>query len=388
MNGGGTQQRRMAGVGATVVAASLAASGCGSVVDALAGSDTGPEVAKVVVLVPDGGPRRAAADDVHAAVTTALADIDAGDWDVVVERVDDGTDGSDPLESAGEVAAEVAEDRDVIAVIGGLTPEAVRAAQRPLDERSIAFLSPADDDSANTRGPDPSAPQRPYGSYFRTAVPDADPLAAAAEYAVNGAGASTVVAVHDGQPRNAARLARYVTSLGAEAQLTTAGDVASAVSEVDAGDGPVAFYLIGETSAADVADAAERSGLAPIVIGGERFASGGPPEPAADSTFVAVVPGTLQMPAGPAVPGLAEAGPVAAPAYDAGRAVAQMFERCLPSVRGSARDARHGCLSELDTVSVTGATGHVTFDPFGDRPGAWPTLLVRTDNGWVDIAGK
>lgn len=388
MYGGGTRRLRASAGVVAALAVSLTVSACGSVVDVLAGRDTGPEVAKVVVLVPDGGSRQGTGEDVLAAVTAALADVDAGNWDVVVEQVGDGTDGAEPLDSAGDAASEVAEDRDVVAVIGGLSPEAVRAAQRPLDERSIAFLSPADDDWANTRGPDPSKPLRPYGSYFRTAVPDGDLLAVAAEYAVNGAGATTVVAVHDGQPREAARLAQHATSLGAEAQLVREADVAAATFEVDAGDGPVAFYLVGETSATDVADTAERSGLAPFVIGGERLASANPPATAGASTFVAVVQGTLQAPADLAVPGLADPGPVAATAYDAGRAVAQMLERCLPSVRGSARDARHGCLSELDTVSITGATGHVTFDPFGDRPGAWPAILVGTDGGWVDVAGS
>lgn len=371
---------------AIVLAASLAASGCGSVVDALAGRDTGPEVAKVVVLVPDDGPHEQAGDQTLAAVTTALDDVDADGWDVVVERVADGTDGAEPLESAGEVAAEVADDGDVIAVIGGLTPEAVRAAQRPLDEREIPFLSPADDDWANTRGPDPSAPMRPYPSYFRTAVPDTDPLAAAADYAVNGAGAATVVVVHDGQPRRASRLAKEVTALGADARLTWAADVAETISELDAEDGPVAFYILGDTSASGIARAAEQAGLTPTVMGGERLASGTPPTSDGGSTFVAVVPGTLDVSADPAVPGLADAGKLGAAAYDAGRAVVQMLERCLPPVRGSAREARHGCLSELGTVSVPGSTGHVTFGPYGDRPGTWPTVLISTDGGWAEVA--
>lgn len=374
----------MAGI--VALAASLTASGCGSVADALAGRDSGPEVARVVVLVPDDGPRQADGEDVVAAVTTALADVEVGDWDVVVERVGDGTDGADPPDSAGEVAAEVADDRDVIAVVGGLTPEAVRAAQRPLDERSIAFLSPADDDRANTRGPDPSAPQRPYTSYFRTAVPDGDPLAAAAAYAVNGKGATTVVVVHSGQLGEAARLAGHVSSLGAEARLTREADLADTISEIDEDEGQVAFYLVGDTNAAGVVDAAERAGHPAIVIGGERLTEGAPPAFGGGATVAAVVPGSQQTPADRAVPGMDDAGALGAAASDAGRAVAQMLERCLPPVRGSARDARHGCLGELDTVSVTGATGHVSFDPYGDRPGTWPVVLVGTDGGWVDVA--
>ncbi|HEX6198250.1 MAG TPA: hypothetical protein VFZ37_20230 [Jiangellaceae bacterium] len=384
---GGQARRSRATAGIAAITLAAASAGCGSVADALAGRDGGAQVAKVVVLVPDEGPHQAAGEDVYAAVSTALADVDIGDWDVVVEPVDDGTDDAEPLEAAGAVAAEVADEGDVIAVVGGLTPEAVRAAQRPLDERSIAFLSPADDERANTRGPDPSEPLRPYTSYFRTAIPDSDPLAEAAAYAVNGKGATTVVIVHGGQLGEAARLARHVASLGADAQLAGADDLAATVAEIETNDGPVAYYLLGDTRVADVVDVAKRAGHQAIVMGGERLAAGDPP--AADgATFVSVVPASLQVPAETAVPGLADAGALAAPAYDAGRAVAQMLERCLPSVNGSARDARHGCLSELDTVSVTGALGHVTFDSYGDRPGTWPEVLVGTGDGWVDISER
>lgn len=389
MHGGGAKRRVVvARAVGFALAASLTASGCGSVVDALTGRDTGPEMAKVVVLVPDSGPHREAGDDVFAAVDAALSDVDAGDWDVAVERVADGTGDAEPLESAGEVAGGVADDRDVIAVIGGLTPDAVRAAQRPLNERKIAFLSPADHDRSNTRGPDPSAPQRPYDSYFRTAVPEGDPLTAAADYAVNGAGAATVVVVHDGRPRKAAEVAKYVTSLDADAALARAADVAETAGEVDAQGGTVAFLLVGDANAAGIAQAAEQAGLAPTVIGGERLAAATPPASEGGSTFVAVVPGNPEAPADAPVPEPDDAGRVVAPAHDAGRVVAQMLERCLPSVRGSARDARHGCLSELDTVSVTGATGNVTFDRYGDRPGTWPVVLIGTASGWAEVTAS
>jgi ABC-type branched-subunit amino acid transport system substrate-binding protein len=349
--------------------------------DVLTGRDAGPEVATVVVLVPDS----ALGDSVLAAVNLALTDIDVGDWDVVVERVADGTGDGEDLATAGDVADEIASDRDVIAVIGGLTPEVIRAAQRPLDERSIPFVSPADDDPANTRGADPAAPQRPYGSYFRTAIPDGDPLEAAAAYAVSGLGAATVVAVHDGNPSQAAELARYATALGADARLSPVAELGVTMSGIES-DELVALYLVGDGMISDVSSVTARSELQSVVIGGEQLASTAPA--GAAGAFVAFVPATLKQPPNPSVPGLAGAAPDAAAAFDAGRAVAQMLERCLPPASGSARDARHGCLSEMDTVSVAGATGHVSFDQYGDRPGSWPTILLQTDDGWVDVAAR
>jgi len=366
------------GAGWLAAVSLVAAAGCSAMADVLTGRDVGAGVAKVVVLVPEDD--SASADSVLAAVNLALADLDAGDWKVAVERVPDGT--GDDLVAAGDVADEIASDRDVIAVIGGLTPEVIRATQRPLDERSIVFVSPADDDPANTRGADPTVPQRPYDSYFRTAIPDGDPLAAAATYAVSGLGAATVISVHDGSPSKAVELARHVSALGAQARVSALTRLEETMSGIEA-DGLVAFYLVGDDLAGEVSKVAARSDLPSVVIGGEQLTTAGAPADAS-STFMAIIPSTLKQPPNPSVPGLAGTGPVAAAAFDAGRAVAQMLERCLPAVSGSARDARHGCLSEMSTVSIAGAMGHVSFDQYGDRPGSWPSVLLQTDDGWVD----
>lgn len=342
------------------------------------GATAGPRVARVAVLVPDGGRLEAAADGVVAAVRLALDDVALRGWTVEVERVPDGSsanssDGSSDGAIA-EAARRLAGAPDVIAVVGGLSPSVVRAAQPVLDEAGIPFVSPADGAPEHTRGADPTSPRRPYESYFRAAVPETDPQEAAAEYAVVGLGAGRVAVVTDGVPGTTVAFERRVRRLGGEVLVDADG------SE----DAPVRYVAAGPKVAAEAAERDPDS----VVIGGsalltdEFLAAAGP----AAAGTVAVAPASLEPSAGRAVPGLDAPGEFGAAAYDAGTALAGMLERCLPSVRsGSAREARVGCLAELARAGFDGVTGEFSFNRYGDRPGAFPQVFVVEDSAWTEV---
>ncbi|HEX6327778.1 MAG TPA: ABC transporter substrate-binding protein [Jiangellaceae bacterium] len=378
---------RLGGVTAAV-ACVVALPSCGGLGDLIgAGDQAGePRVATVVVLVPDSGEYAADGAGVAAAVQTALADAAPSGWEVEVERVADGAARS----AAGEVAAEIADDDDVIAVIGGLSAEVVRAVQPILDRNGIPFISPADASPEHTRGPDPSAPLRPYETYFRTAVVGEEPEGLAARYAADGLGVDAMVVVQHERVAEARRVAERARSLGVQVAAAEPGDIASGLSiarESDAG----AVYVAGTAEfAAAVTTEVVRSGLDAWVIGGADLhdddflnAAG-----ATASRSVAIVPSTLDTTINRAVPGLADAGRFGAAAYDAGSAVAAALDQCLPPVReGRAGAARTGCVAEFGAVSLKGVTGELTFDRFGDRPGAWPSAYVVVDGEWQEVAG-
>lgn len=358
---------------AGVVAGLVLLTGCAGL-EGLAGDDgdgAGPRVARVAVLVPDSGRLATAADGVTAAVRLALADVPVRGWTVDVERIADGS--ADGTTAA--VAGRLADDPTVIGVVGGLSSPAVRAAQPVLDEAGIPFISPADGAPEHTRGADPTMPRRPYESYFRAAVPDSDPQAAAAEYAVLGLGAASIAVVADGAPEQAAAFERHARRLGAEIVRDGDGRRTGA---------PVRYVAAGPNVAAEAAAQDPES----VVIGGsalltdEFLAAAGR---VAEGT-VAVAPASLEHSAARAVPGLDEPGEFGAAAYDAGTALAGMLERCLPSVRtGPAEEARVGCLAELARAVFDGVTGEFSFNRYGDRPGAFPQVFVVEDGAWTEV---
>lgn len=387
------------------------AAGCSAVEGVLPGSDATAEVsvARVVVLVPEEGRLAAEGSVVAAAVELALGEASVPGWTVSVDQVDDGGDAAGATAAAEEIAADI----DVIAVVGGLSEPVVRGAQPVLDAARIPFVSPADTVPEHTRGAVPSAPQRPYESYFRTTVLAGDEPRVAAEYSATALGAGTV-GVLDWSGTDVVEFAAAAERLGIEAvRLAPAGDDRdgddatgeggevepdAAGAEIAAAArraGVEAIYVGNGTEAAgQVARALAAADLDTVVVGGpgllgdEFLTAAGP----AAEGAVAVVPpdvgpDTEGMLAGLAAElesvGVDDLGAVGPAAHDAGSAVGKALEHCLPPVRAdTARAARRGCVAELGGVAFDGVTGPVSFDPFGDRAGGTPRVFVVRDGAW------
>jgi ABC-type branched-subunit amino acid transport system substrate-binding protein len=355
-----------------VIVACLATAGCSVLV-----KDEEPRVAKVVALFPDSRQHAAASAGAREAIDLAMADLEIGGWDIVVEHVDEADD-------VASIVSEIASDRDVIAVVGGMTTSSVRGAQARLDRATIPFISPADVELAHTRGGDLLAPQRPYESYFRTAVPDADPLDLAAEYAVSGLNAEQVVIISDDRPDQASAVARQVRQLGASAVIGAPDGIADLVDEAVGSEEVTAFYAAGGADlVGEIVDAVTSAGLDAEVIGGAELTGS---DLGAIAVHVAAVePAVLSPTRDVPVPGATAPSAHGAAAHDAATAVRRTLERCLPPASGDARSARAGCLSELGVIAFEGITGHVAFDQFGDRPGARPYVVVSDAQGWLPV---
>jgi branched-chain amino acid transport system substrate-binding protein len=379
----------------------LGLAGCGMVGDALGGEqETGPRGAKIVVLVPADGNQVAAGQGVRGAVQLAVSEaaLAIPGWSVEVVGVDEPRDDTE----AARVAEDLADDDEVVAVVGGLAAPALRAVQPVLDRASIVFVSPADVAPEHSRGADPAVPLRPYDTYFRTAVPGGDPVAAAAEYAVRGLNAARVAVIDGGAGDEAARFGTEVARLGGEVVASAvtgpdrAGIDAAIAGAVERGAGAV--YVAGDAAiAADAAKKLAGTGLDARLLGGvdlrseDFLAAAGT---AADGA-VAVVAGTVEPSAAAGVESLTARlaaqslpppGPYGAAAYDGGTALAQVLSRCLPPEDSAAR-AREGCVGEMDQVSFAGLTGQVDFDRFGERTGGRPVAYEVRDGAWVEIGG-
>ncbi|TDE00197.1 ABC transporter substrate-binding protein [Jiangella asiatica] len=383
--------RRGAGWAALTVSATLLAS-CG-MVSALGDDDAGEQSATVAVLVPASGWQEADGAGVLAAVEAAIgatAD-DIGGWTVEVAAVD---------ENGAELGDEVGElvDGDLIAVIGGLSTEAVRAVQPVLDDESVLFVSPADVDPVHTRGANPSAPLRPYRSYFRTAVGDESPAAALGRYAVTGLAASAVAVVDGGDAREAAAFADAVGAAGGEVVARgTVADVAAVVTAAEE-DGARAVFVSGTSNAAtETAEEVRRTGLDATLLGAAAFEADdsdsgddGVPEGVRDGAVTATT-AELDPTRGASLPSNADtgtdAGAYGAAAYDAATAVGTVLDRCLPPA-SSASAARRGCVGEMVQLDFAGVTGEVAFDAFGDRDGGTVAFSVLRDGRWRPVADQ
>lgn len=384
--------RRLQALLATL-AALVAISSCGLSEGAVGDEDTGPQPAKVVILVPGGesatGTAAGVVDSARVALEGGLGDL-AG-WRVEVEVIDDGP---DPRSTAESIVAD-----DVVAVIGGLSTSTVRAVQPVFDAADVIFVSPADVDPTHTRGADQNAPLRPYHSYFRTAVGGADPTDVLTGYGIGALGASQVAVVDGGDAAEAAQFATSARRQGAEVALTgatgAAGEqVTTLVAAAKAADVDAVLVSGAAEQAAAVATEIDSIGWDAAVLLGESVDReafldlAGAAAEGAVSVAPAELPGTVGVQPDALTAALSstdarDPGRYGAAAFDAGTAVATVLSRCLPPA-SSARSAREGCLGEMDEVSFAGVTGSVAFDEYGDRLGGVTEILVASGDGWSE----
>ncbi|HEY9412052.1 MAG TPA: ABC transporter substrate-binding protein [Jiangellaceae bacterium] len=370
---------------------------CGLVKSALGEDDAGPQVATVAVLVPGGAAGGGVSTGVIDAVELAIAETtsDVPGWSVEVSPVEEGT---EPAEMT-TVVEDMVED-DVVAVIGGLSTDAIRTAQPVLDQASILFVSPADVAPEHTRGADPATPLRPYPTYYRTSVGGETALAALARYAVDGLGAATIAVIDAGDAAGSGEFVTAARRAGAQVPVTGhAGEsgekiadvlATAATAEVDA-----VFVAGGPNRAAMVAEEIAEGGLEATLLLAPELS--GPPfvEAAGASAegAASVVPPTLTstLDAAPealtaklTAAGSAAPGRFGAAAYDAATAVGTVLAQCLPPA-GSPSGARKGCEREMPQISFAGVTGDVGFDDFGERLGGTPEVITVHDGAWTEL---
>lgn len=96
-----------------------------------------------------------------------------------------------------QVAAKLAADDEVVAVIGTLNSSVAESVQPVLADADIAMVSPANTGVSLTQGTDPENPQRPYENYFRVSTTDAVQGPFAADFASEDLKATEVAIVHD-----------------------------------------------------------------------------------------------------------------------------------------------------------------------------------------------
>jgi branched-chain amino acid transport system substrate-binding protein len=396
-------RKQLVFAGATLLATSLAVSGCGTRAEEGTGgaASSGTKTAKIGVIAPLSGDLSALGlgiqNSVELAVKQANEKGTIPGWTLEVDAQDD-----QALPDTGKNAAtKLAGDDEVVGVVGTLNSSVAQSVQPVLSSANIAQISPANTGPSLTRGADAvNAPKRAYPGYFRTCTTDLVQGPFAAKYLLDE-GIKNVATIHDkkayGQGLVAAFAEAFEAGGGTIVQAETINpddkDFSAVISKVK-GANPEAVYYGGEyPQAGPLAQQAKAAGLdAPLMGGdgiydpayielagktsdGDLATSVGAPTESLESakTFVADYnAGGFDQPYGA----------YGAYAYDAANAIIEGLKTSLASAE-DAKSAREATITAIGGVSFEGATGPVAFDEFGDTKTKVLTVYKVTDGKWA-----
>ncbi|MCW0215961.1 MAG: branched-chain amino acid ABC transporter substrate-binding protein [Pseudonocardia sp.] len=283
---------------------------------------------------------------------------------------------------AGQAATKLASDPNVVGVIGTLNSSTAQSVAPILAQKKIVEISPANTNPSLTQGDNAASPARPNATYFRVATTDAVQGPFAAQYLVGTAGKKKIAVIDDGKTYGAGLAAAFA----AEAQKRGATIVASEkVGEKDTDFSgviskirplsPDAVYYGGEYPVAgplskQLADA----GLNIPLMGGDGIV---------DDTYASL--GGREGDLATSVGAPAEQLPSAKAFIDAYNAAgykepfstygALTYDATNVLIAGVGKGvgtgtfgdgSRDAVLQAVQSTSMDGATGKISFDQFGD----------------------
>jgi branched-chain amino acid transport system substrate-binding protein len=388
--------------GVAVLAASLALTGCGARTDA-GTSSSGAKVAKIGFIAPLSGKLSALGlgmkNSVHLAIKEANAANAIPGWTLELAAEDD----QGQADVGKNAATKLSSDPLVVGVVGALNSSVSLQVTPVLQPAHIVQVSPANTGPSLTKGAKfDTAPARPYDNFFRTCTTDTVQGAVAAQYLLDS-GVKKLATVND----------KKIYGLGlvqsVEQNFKKGGGeiVASETINPDDSDfsavitkvknaGPQAVYYGGEyPEAGPLSKQAKAAGLTVPVMGGDGIF---------DPTYIELAGSTSENdlatsvgePADTAasakafVEAYTKAGykePYAAygaQSYDAAKAIIEALKTSLPSA-ADAKSARVDTVAAMAKVDITGATGKVAFDEYGDTKTKVITVYKVTDGKWAAV---
>ena len=192
------RKHRLIAVGATLLAATLSMSACGS--RAEEGGTTGEstnKVAKIGVVAPLSGDLSALGLGIRNSVDLAIRQANEAKtipgWTLELAAEDD-----EAKPDVGKNAAtKLAGEDEVVGVVGALNSSVSQSLQPVFAAANIAQISPANTGPSLTMGPDAANPKRPYPTFFRTCTTDIVQGGFAANYLYTTVGMKKVATIHD-----------------------------------------------------------------------------------------------------------------------------------------------------------------------------------------------
>ncbi len=396
------RKHRLIAVGATLLAATLSMSACGSRADqgGTAGESTN-KVAKIGVVAPLSGDLSALGLGIRNSVDLAVRQANEAKtipgWTLELAAEDD-----EAKPDVGKNAAtKLAGEDEVVGVVGALNSSVSQSLQPVFAAANIAQISPANTGPSLTMGPDPANPKRAYPTFFRTCTTDIVQGGFAANYLLNTAGIKKVATIHDkktyGQGLVEAFTAKYKELGGEIVAAETINpddkDYGSVITKVK-GANPEAVYYGGEyPQAGPLSQQMKAAGLNVPLMGGDGIF-----DPAFIELAGKTSDGDLATAVGAPTESLESAktfvsdytaagfkepyGAYGAQSYDAANAIINALKTSLADAP-DAKSAREATVTAVGGVSFDGATGPIAFDEFGDTKTKIITAYKVTGGKWV-----
>ena len=396
------RKHRLIAVGATLLAATLSMSACGSRAEegGTAGESTN-KVAKIGVVAPLSGDLSALGLGIRNSVDLAIRQANEAKtipgWTLELAAEDD-----EAKPDVGKNAAtKLAGEDEVVGVVGALNSSVSQSLQPVFAAANIAQISPANTGPSLTMGPDAANPERPYPNFFRTCTTDIVQGGFAANYLYTTVGLKKVATIHDkktyGQGLVEAFTAKYKELGGEIVAAETINpddkDYASVITKVK-GANPEAVYYGGEyPQAGPLSQQMKAAGLNVPLMGGDGIF-----DPAFIELAGKTSDGDLATSVGAPTESLESAkafvadytaagfkepyGAYGAQSYDAANAIINALKVSLADAP-DAKSAREATVTAVGGVSFDGATGPIAFDEFGDTKTKIITAYKVTGGKWV-----
>jgi branched-chain amino acid transport system substrate-binding protein len=340
-------------------------------------------------------------NSVDLAVTQANGDEALPGWTIKVRALDDS---SDPAKGRAD-ARRLAADKSVVAVIGPYNSGVALEAAPVLAKSGVALVSPSNTLTSLTVGADPAHPKRPWKTYFRMVGPDsqqADFLARRAR----ALGFSTAAVVSETKAVSKGLADRFATAFVADGgtvpvHQTVPDNATDFKTFLDAAAPakPQLLFFGGEYQvAATLRQAATAAGVTAPLMGGDgmndpAYISGAGPSAAGSyASGVGVplntIPGASQFLAAYQAQSYTDPPSDYGPyAYDAANAVIALLGPALKGRTSVPSNLRSKVVKGVQRTDMTGVTGTVSFDRYGDTKSPAFTLykVEGTPPAWTSL---
>ena len=392
-------QRRLIKLVAPAVLGVMTLAACGSESDDTGGGDGGNKVAKIGVIAPLSGDLSALGLGIKNGVDLAIKQANekktVSGWTLQLAAEDDQA----TANVGATAAAKLSSDAAVIGVVGTLNSSVAEQVAPVLQGAHIVQVSPANTGVALTGRDNLAAQKRKYSNYYRVSTTDDIQGPFAAQYLL-GTGAKKVAIVHDKKTYGQGLQAAFAAELkkgGGTVTLTETinpGDkLFNAVVTKIVNSKPDAVYYGGEfPEAAPLSKQLHDAGFKGPLMGGDGIYS---------AKFIenGGVAGDLATSVGAPTDSLASAKAFVdayaaakypepyeaygAYAFDAANVIIEALKTTLSGKDKIDETVRQATVDAVGKVSISGVTGQVAFDQFGDTTTKVLTVYTVDNKKWV-----
>lgn len=391
------RQRRLIKLAAPVVIGGLVLAACGTKKENT-GNTSGNKIAKIGVIAPLSGDLSALGLGIKNGVDLAIKQANdakkVSGWTLQLAAEDD----TATANVGAQVAAKLKSDSAVVGVVGTLNSSVAEQVAPVLQSANIVQISPANT-GVKLTGRDKLPNQtRVYSNYFRVATTDDVQGPFAAQYLL-GTGAKKLAIVHDkktyGQGLATAVAAEFKKGgTVTRTETVNPGDkIFSGVITKILADKPDAVYYGGEfPEAAPLSKQLHAAGFTGPVMGGDGIYS---------QKFIdnGGVQGDLATSVGAPTESLASAKAFVdaykaagykepyeaygAYAFDAANVIIEALTKSLAGKTAIDDSVRKATIDAVQNVSISGVTGQVAFDAFGDTTTKVLTVYTVDNKKWA-----